>query len=213
MNVGTLMRLPASWRNRFRDLLWAAQWFGRDFSGIAPPPLRRSVLRRYGGENRVWLESGTYLGDTAAYLATFAHHVYTAEPDVNLASYAHKRFGDDTSVTVLQMTGAKAIEVVAERYTGAISFWLDGHYSGPDTFQGGGGSALVDELEGIARFLDRFTDVTVLIDDDGSISRDLLACDAGPSATELVQWSSRHGFKWTIEHGIFVMWRHQAGLS
>ncbi len=101
-----------------------------------PTHVKWEVLRRYGGEDRVWIETGTYYGDTTAFLAEFASHVYTIEPSPTLAAGARQRFTSRTKVSVVEGTSESALELVLGRVSGNVSFWLDGHFSAGVTFKG-----------------------------------------------------------------------------
>ena len=47
----------------------------------APNSVKRQVLLRYGGPDSVWIESGTFMGGTAAFLGRHASFVYSIEVD------------------------------------------------------------------------------------------------------------------------------------
>ena len=51
------------------------------------------------------------------------------------------------------------------KISGDVCFWLDGHFSGGDTFQGATDCPIEAELAAIDAHLDRLGKVSILIDD------------------------------------------------
>lgn len=76
-------------------------WAQHGFSMPAPTPVKWNVLMRYGNGTDTWIETGTYLGDTTAKLAEGARHVYSIEPQPDLARAAQIRFGGTRNVTIV----------------------------------------------------------------------------------------------------------------
>lgn len=133
---------------------------------VSPPPLyKRDLLTAYARAlgPRIFVETGTYLGDTAFDLAEVVEHVYTIELDPELAARARERFSDIANVTVLQGDSGELLRELVPLLGEPVLFWLDAHYSGHVTAQGGAESPIADEL---AAVLSHWTDDSAVLIDD-----------------------------------------------
>lgn len=115
-----------------------------------PPHRKRSAVASELRRHRlsVFVETGTYRGDTVAHLAGLVERAISIELDPTLADLARKRFRSRPHVEI--RTGDSAIElpgVVASLDQPAL-FWLDGHFSGGPTADSGS-SPILDEIEAI----------------------------------------------------------------
>src|SRR3546814_17759322 len=55
-------------------------WHDREFATPLPNDATRSVLSRYGYPQETWVETGTYLGETTAFLYKNSNKGITIEP-------------------------------------------------------------------------------------------------------------------------------------
>jgi hypothetical protein len=142
-------------------------------TGCDPPPpnaRKRQLLHETLSfhQLRVAIETGTFLGDTTAFLADRCDRVITIELDPWLASRARERFRDRPNVTVLEGDSGELLEgVLAAVYEPAL-FWLDGHFSGMhegvQTARGKTDTPLHSELETIVAW-PQAPASSILIDD------------------------------------------------
>jgi hypothetical protein len=103
--------------------------------------------KRYGLTQ--FVETGTHLGDTLAYIAQRVVHATSIELDEAYYRAAKQRFVRYPNITLLQGDSAKLLpELVRQLRTPAL-FWLDGHYSGGDTAKGELDTPVSAELEAI----------------------------------------------------------------
>jgi hypothetical protein len=161
------------------------------------------VLRRWGGRETTWVETGSYLGETSSKLAKISKQVHSLEPDVGLFQYVSWRYRNAENLTFYLGTSEQILEDIVKNLQSDISFWLDGHFSGDITFKGELSSPIVNELEIIARYLPNLTNVRVLVDDVRDFvfgSKD----ESYPSIDYLVSWARKNNLYWTIEHDIFI---------
>lgn len=89
------------------------------------------------------------------------------------------------------------------KLSGKINFFLDGHYSGGETFAGPNDCPLLDELNFISQNLPRFQAVTILIDDIRLCGKKH-SYGLYPSLDNLVDFARSNNLDWHIEHDIFV---------
>ena len=135
-----------------RRLPEISNWIVNGCTGIAPPPVKRlilsSYLRRF--QLRRFIETGTYLGDSLAYIA---HDKIVKCTSIELAddyySEAIRRFTSYPNVTLLYGdSGSLLPECVRELHEPAL-FWLDGHYSGGATAKSKMDTPISSELAAI----------------------------------------------------------------
>ena len=91
--------------------------------------------------------------------------------------------------------------------TGDVSFWLDGHYSGGDTYQGPLDTPIREELNEISQMLDQLNSVSVFVDDIRCFDPSSQEYSQYPSRNWLAQWADQNGLNWTIEHDIFIAYK------
>lgn len=170
----------------------------------APQRVKWSVLKRHGGAGDIWVETGTYLGATTAFLAASAKHVYSIEPEPDLARRARERFAGNERVTILEGLSEDRLPELLHDLRGSVSFWLDGHYSEGLTFQGPTDTPIRFELSLIEKSLTRLDSVKVLVDDVRCFDPHSELYSDYPSPSFLVKWADANEMPWTIEHDIFV---------
>jgi len=135
-----------------RRLPEITRWIHAGCTGIAPPPVKRLVLaayrKRYGLTR--FIETGTHLGDTLAYIAQ-QNNVHATSIELNDAYYqaAKQRFVSYPNVTILQGDSGKLLPEQVRQLHAPALFWLDGHYSGDNTGKGELDTPVSAELEAI----------------------------------------------------------------
>src|SRR5690554_682734 len=141
------------------------QWAGRGFSAPAPSIVKRAVVRRNSLKGGVFVETGTFFGDTSAAAAKFSNSVVTIEPAKFLYDAAVLRFARFPHVRVVNAPSEVALPDLLPTLSGAATFWLDGHYSGSITYSGEVHSPLVQELEVLSRHIHQFSPLIMMVDD------------------------------------------------
>jgi len=180
------------------------EWVRRSYSSPSPAHIKRSVLLRLGVPNATWVETGTFLGETAELLASHSKAVYTIEPEATLYKQAAQRLANNQKIHVIHGLSEKVLPDLLPGLSGTVNFWLDGHYSGGITHQGPVDCPVRDELMHIENNLSRFDDVVVLIDDIRCFDPSIELYADYPDLNYLVDWARRNGLKWSIEHDIFA---------
>jgi hypothetical protein len=95
------------------------------------------------------VETGTYLGDSAALLARHFAQVWTVELAEPLWQQARRRHGASTNITFLQGASEDVLPDVADSAPGPLLYWLDGHWSGAGTAGEGSECPVLDEIKAI----------------------------------------------------------------
>jgi hypothetical protein len=138
--------------NLVRKLPEIIQWIRAGCTRNAPEPLKHMVLsayrRRYGLFQ--FIETGTYFGETLAYMA-HQKSVHATSIELNDAYYkaAEQRFGGYSNVTILHGDSGKLLPELVRQLQAPALFWLDGHYSGGETARANLETPISAELEAI----------------------------------------------------------------
>jgi hypothetical protein len=180
------------------------EWAVRQYASPSLAHIKRAVLLRLGFPDAIWVETGTFMGDTAALLANHAKAVYTIEPDRALYEKAAARFAGGSKVNALHGLSEDVFPSLLPTLSGTVNFWLDGHYSGGITHQGPTDCPVREELRNIESNLGRYARVAVLIDDVRCFDPSNPEYADYPSLDYLVDWARKNDLTWHIEHDIFV---------
>ena len=136
----------------YRD--WSAGWqWHRAGRPLPPPPhIKRKFLRAYGHAHDlgVFVETGTYVGDTLAALRGSFEHLHSIELSRELYEAASARFKGDRKVTLWYGDSGDVLPVLLARLDRPTLFWLDGHYSGGTTARGVDDTPILRELKHIS---------------------------------------------------------------
>ncbi len=120
-------------------------------------------LRKQTG-SRVFIETGTFRGETAARCAAVFDQVITVELDDGLAASATRRLHVYKNIRVLQGDALLMLPKIFQDPSVHDAFvFLDGHFSGPGTACGDSPEPAADELAVLSRFQDR---IKVIVVDD-----------------------------------------------
>lgn len=179
-------------------------WIRRQYAAPSLAHIKRAVLLRNGVSGGTWVETGTFMGDTAALLALEAKEVYTIEPDSALFEKATTRFQNNPRIHVIHGLSEQVLPSLLANLTGTVNFWLDGHYSGGITHQGPTDCPVREELSSIEKNLARYDYVTVLIDDIRCFDPSIPEFADYPDLNYLVDWARKNNLSWHIEHDIFA---------
>lgn len=142
------------------------RWIANGCSGLAPPPVKRKILksylRRYGLKN--FVETGTHLGDTLAQMAYDADvQCISIELSDEYYAAAAVRFRGQRNVQLVHGDSAKAMATIVRDLSAPALFWLDGHYSGGMTAKGDLETPISAELDCILKSPNK--QHVILIDD------------------------------------------------
>ncbi len=184
-----------------RELL---AWGERGYSAPSPPFVKRNVLSRHAISGGIWIETGTFLGDTTEFLAKNSHFVYSIEPSPDLYERACKRFLNFENVKLINGLSEDVLPNILSNVSGDVCFWLDGHFSHGITFQGERDTPIREELSAIRSAISALDRIAVCIDDVRCFDPLIPDFESYPPIGFLVAWAEESGLKWSIEHDIFV---------
>lgn len=119
-----------------KNILDTISWKKRNYCMHSPQFIKEGCIFQHNIKDSIWVESGTYLGNTTRFLGSFAKHVYSIEPQMNLFEYATWRFNSKKNISILHGLSENILPNLIKNISGDICFWLDGHYSEGITFKG-----------------------------------------------------------------------------
>ena len=183
-------------------------WADRQFAAPSPHFVKQEVLLRNGLCDAIWIETGTYMGDTTSVLSKVATMVYSIEPEPALFSKAEQKFRNTRNVKIILGLSEEVLPKLLPTLSGDVCFWLDGHYSSGITFKGPQETPILDELDIIGRNVAKMGKVLVLVDDIRLFDPRNPEFSAYPSIDFLVDWARKHDLSWHIEHDIFIAKNH-----
>lgn len=126
--------------------------------------LKEKAIIEYFNEYhyKVFIETGTYLGEMVYALKDKFYKIYTIELSEYLFKTARNRFKENTNIHFLQGDSGIALEKIVKQISEPVIFWLDGHYSGGNTSKGEFDTPIIKELQSI--LLSPYSHI-ILIDD------------------------------------------------
>jgi hypothetical protein len=121
------------------------------WSAPLPPLLKRAFLRGIARSEqvRVFVETGTYLGDTTWWFRNDFERLYTVEVDPFLHNQAKARFVGMRHIQALLGDSSNVLVEVLPKIESKAMYWLDGHYSAGITGTGKSHCPIMDELSAI----------------------------------------------------------------
>ena len=181
------------------------QWKKRQFTAPSPDLVKRQVLLSHSIPRAIWIETGTYLGDTTYFLSQDAKFVYSIEPEPTLFRDAEARFKNNKNIKIINGLSEEVLPRILPDIEGEVNFWLDGHDSGGATHRGPQETPIIDELKCISRYRINLTKMVVFIDDVRLFTPSHKEFRvAYPTLDYLVDWSRNNEFQWSIAHDIFI---------
>lgn len=130
-----------------------------------PHPQKMEIVKRFFVENncKIFVETGTYLGETTESLSPLAEKVYTIELSPELWEKACEKFKNQSHVVCLRGDSTQILSKVLKKLDSKPLFWLDGHYSAGITAKGEKETPINEELLEI--YNSKIRDAVILIDD------------------------------------------------
>jgi len=111
----------------------------------------------------IFVESGTYIGDTAYHASYCFEQVHSVELSPSLYAQAVNRFADNQKIFLYQGDTVVVFPRILKNIKSKIVFWLDGHFSGGSTARGEIDTPIMQELKIIKE--SGLSDSIILIDD------------------------------------------------
>jgi hypothetical protein len=151
-------------------------------------PEKRAEIKKWQAMTgyKLFVETGTFLGDTTLAMAEVFERCWTVEIDAALYTKARARFEGRTNITLLHGSSDALIGPILQELDAPAVFWLDGHYSHANTGRGKTDTPILEELKKI--FAHPIKEHVILIDD----AREFLGVRDYPTIKELHRFVRAH---------------------
>ena len=184
-------------------------WRARNFSPPSPDVIKHQILKNNNLKDSLWIETGTYYGETTKLLSKISKKTISIEADKNLFETSNKILKNFKNVEILNGKSEDLLDKVISKNLNFknVCIYLDAHLCQDHlkytkTF-GNENTAtpILNELEIITKYLANFEKIVVLIDDirlfQGKFQN-------YPNKNTLVNWCIENDFLWEIEQDIFI---------
>ena len=111
---------------------------------------------------KIFVETGTYLGDTTNAVKNYFEKLYTIELSEELYKDIKERFKNEPLIECHQGDSKDVLKEILPKIDKKCLFWLDAHYSAGITAKGDKDTPILEELEII---FNSNIDAVILIDD------------------------------------------------
>jgi hypothetical protein len=142
-----------------------AGWPGKHKAKTDPNAIKqltvKTLAQKYG--IRVFIETGTFLGDMVAAVTSDFDRIYSIELSEDLFNRAVKKFAGYNHVTILQGDSFQVLPEILRHIDAPCLFWLGGHYSSGNTEKEKREAAILEELKQV--FNHPIKNHVILIDD------------------------------------------------
>lgn len=168
----------------------------------SPPPnwLKHKVILKNSHSNSTFIETGTFRGSTLLVVRNSFKKIYSFEPSKKFYVFSKIRLKKFINIKILNKTSEDGLSALLKKIKGDVTFWLDGHYSGGETFQGDLSTPIKYELETISKFRKKFNKLIIMIDDYR-----LFGVKPYPPKTYLINFCKKHGYSYKVIYDIFII--------
>ena len=193
----------------FKNRKSLKNWRARNFSPPSPDVIKHQILMNNNLKDSLWIETGTYYGETTKLLSKISKKTISIEADKNLFETSNKILKNFKNVEILNGKSEDLLDKVISKNLNFknVCIYLDAHLcqdhlKNTKTF-GNENTAtpILNELEIITKYLANFEKIVVLIDDirlfQGKFQN-------YPNKNTLVSWCKKNNFLWEIEQDIFI---------
>ena len=193
----------------FKNRKSLKNWRARNFSPPSPDIIKHQILMNNNLKDSLWIETGTYYGETTKLLSKISKKTISIEADKNLFETSNKILKNFKNVEILNGKSEDLLDKVISKNLNFknVCIYLDAHLcqdhlKNTKTF-GNENTAtpILNELEIVSKYVSSFEKIVVLIDDirlfQGKFQN-------YPNKNTLVSWCKKNNFLWEIEQDIFI---------
>ena len=193
----------------FKNRKSLKNWRARNFSPPSPDVIKHQILMNNNLKDSLWIETGTYYGETTKLLSKISKKTISIEADKNLFETSNKILKNFKNVEILNGKSEDLLDNVISKNLNFknVCIYLDAHLcqdhlKNTKTF-GNENTAtpILSELEIVSKYVASFEKIVVLIDDirlfQGKFQN-------YPNKNTLVNWCKENNFLWEIEQDIFI---------
>ena len=193
----------------FKNRKSLKNWRARNFSPPSPDIIKHQILMNNNLKDSLWIETGTYYGETTKLLSKISKKTISIEADKNLFETSNKILKNFKNVEILNGKSEDLLDKVISKNLNFknVCIYLDAHLcqdhlKNTKTF-GNENTAtpILNELEIVSKYVSSFEKIVVLIDDIRLFKGKF---QNYPNKNTLVNWCKENDFLWEIEQDIFI---------
>ena len=193
----------------FKNRKSLKNWRARNFSPPSPDVIKHQILMNNNLKDSLWIETGTYYGETTKLLSKISKKTISIEADKNLFETSNKILKNFKNVEILNGKSEDLLDKVISKNINFqnVCIYLDAHLcqdhlKNTKTF-GNENTAtpILNELEIVSKYVSSFEKIVVLIDDIRLFKGKF---QNYPDKNTLVNWCKENNFLWEIEQDIFI---------
>ena len=193
----------------FKNRKSLKNWRARNFSPPSPDVIKHQILMNNNLKDSLWIETGTYYGETTKLLSKISKKIISIEADKNLFETSNKILKNFKNVEILNGKSEDLLDKVISKNLNFqnVCIYLDAHLcqdhlKNTKTF-GNENTAtpILNELEIVSKYVSNFEKIVVLIDDIRLFKGKF---QNYPDKNTLVNWCKENNFLWEIEQDIFI---------
>jgi hypothetical protein len=180
-------------------------WYKRGFAAHSPNLIKHAFLIKNSLPNSIWIETGTYLGETTKILSKYCSKIYSIEPELTLFEANKKYFLNYKNVKIINKTSELGLKEILPKIKGNVNFWLDAHAVSNNktkTFHGSINNPILNELEIISIYLSKFNKIYIFIDDVNLLNEH--EDPERPNLNSVIAWCKKNNLHWSIAHNILL---------
>ena len=206
--------------NSLKNILWLLKnrrsfknWKKRNFQPPSPEFIKHQIIKNNNLENSLWIETGTYYGETTRILSEISSKTISIEADKQLYDLSRKKLANLTNVEIVLGDSKEILPNIINsnlKYDN-ICFYLDAHLCHDhlkkiNTFGNEDSSTPIRmELSYIENSFKNFKKINILIDDIRFFVNNF---QNYPNINYLTDWCEKNNLEWKIEHDIFIANKH-----
>ena len=138
----------------------------KDAKSRSPPqPYKHKIIKKYAKNYslNIFIETGTYLGNTINSVKKIFKEIYSIELDKTLYLKAKHKFIENKHINVILGDSSEKLPEILSKIDEPCLFWLDAHYSGENTSKTNVETPITKELQSILNHPNK--NHVILIDD------------------------------------------------
>ena len=184
-------------------------WKKRNFNPPSPDFIKHQIIKNHNLTNSIWIETGTYYGETTNILSKISNKVISIEADKRLFQLATNKFKNYNNVEIVNERSENILDKILSEniHIKNVCLYLDAHLctdhiTGSSTYgEEDSGTPIMKEISIIENDIINREKYVILIDDIRLFDKKFQNYS---SKNELVIWCKKNKFEWEIEHDIFI---------
>ena len=184
----------------YHEIIDTIIWIKNFLNPPVPNWKKHLVIRKFAIKNSILIETGTFTGYTLLKNEQKFKKIFSFEPSKKFYSLSKTRLENISKIKIFNNISEKGLPKLLKNVGGDVTFWLDGHYSGNETFKGPNKVPIKYELQAIIKHKKNLKRFVILIDD-----LRLFGKKPYPSKKFLINFCKINKLKFYICSDIFII--------